>query len=71
MGLRFAFYQIYTKYYRNTATLSSYNETMIIKKHKSFGVESFSNESFTFKLRIIKCLQHSLKLCRNLEVKVD
>ena len=71
MGLRFAFYQIYTKYYRNTVTLSSYNETMIIKKHKSFGVESFSNESFTSKLRILRCLQHSLKLWRNLEDKID
>ena len=71
MGLRFAFYQIYTKYYRKTATLSSHNETMIIKKHKSFGAESFSSESFTSKLRIIKCLQLSLKLWRNLEDKID
>ena len=49
VGLKFAFYQIYGKYYRKIATLSSHNETMIIKKHKSFGVESFGNESFTFK----------------------
>ena len=50
-----------------TATFSTYDETMIIKKHKSLGVESFSNELFTSKLRIIKCSQHSLKLWQSLE----